>query len=327
MILVIGGAGYIGSHVLKALRQAGIEHLAFDNLSKGHQAALAGSPLYQGDIRSPEDLDGVFKSNTIDAVMHFAAYIEVGESVSNPGKYYENNLMGVLNLVQKMNKHGIAKLVFSSTAAVYGEPQYGPIDEDHPTAPTSPYGETKLAVERLLHWFEIAHGLRSVRLRYFNAPGSDADGVLGEDHDPETHLIPRAILAQLGMVDALKLFGTDYDTPDGTCIRDYVHVEDLAQAHILALRHLMAGGESRVYNLGNGQGFSVREVIDTIEQVSGKPVPCVEAPRRAGDPARLVASSDRIRGDLGWTPQYHDLTTIVRHAYDWRLKNPTGYQK
>lgn len=325
MILVIGGAGYIGSHMLALLRDRGEPHLVFDNLETGHRPALQGSRLFEGDLRRKADIVRALEENSVDTVMHFGAYIMVGESVARPSEYYWNNLVGVLNLLDAMRECAVLQLVFSSTAAIFGEPEYVPIDESHPKTPTSPYGDTKLAVERMLASFDRAYGIRSVCLRYFNAAGADPAGVLGEDHDPETHLIPATILAALGKTPGLKIFGTDYDTPDGTCVRDYVHVCDLAQAHLLAIRHLRQGGESRQYNLGNGKGFSVRQVIDTVERVVGRPIPQEVAARREGDPAVLIASSDRIKADWGWAPEYPDLETIVEHAWKWRASHPDGY--
>ncbi len=326
MILVLGGAGYIGSHMLKLLREEGEEHLVFDNLEQGHEEAILESPLFRGDLRNPEDLRRCFRENpNIDVVMHFAAYIAVGESVQHPGKYFTNNTSAVLSLLEIMREFGIGKFVFSSTAAIFGEPQYVPIDEEHPKDPTSPYGDSKLMVERILQSFDTAHDFRSVCLRYFNAAGADPDAKIGEDHDPETHLIPLCIWAAQGKIGALKVFGTDYDTVDGTCVRDYIHILDLAQAHLLAVRHLRGGGDSRRYNLGNGQGFSVKQVIETVEAVSGKPVPYEEAPRRAGDPAKLIASSAKVRTDWGWEPRYPELQTIVQHAWHWHETHPNGY--
>lgn len=325
MILVVGGAGYIGSHMCKLLRESGEPHLVFDNLEQGHAEALQGSALVRGDLRQPEDLDRVFRDYRIDTVMHFAAYIAVGESVVSPGRYYRNNVVGVLNLLEAMVQAGVDKLIFSSTAAIFGNPRYLPIDEDHPKAPTSPYGDSKWAVERMLAAFETAHGLRSVCLRYFNAAGADPDGLLGEDHEPETHLIPAVLLAALGKAPAVRIFGTDYDTPDGTCIRDYVHIMDLAQAHLLAVRWLRDGGPSESFNLGNGKGYSVRQVIQTVERVVGCAVPQEVAPRRSGDPARLIASSAKAERLLGWRPRYPDLETIVSHAWSWRRSHPEGY--
>ncbi|HWD39333.1 MAG TPA: UDP-glucose 4-epimerase GalE [Fimbriimonas sp.] len=326
MILVVGGAGYIGSHMLKLLRERNKPHLAFDNLSQGHRAALQDSPLFEGDLRKSEDLVRCFSENPgIDLVMHFAASISVGESEREPHKYWLNNTAGVLNLLDAMLHAGAKKLVFSSTAAIFGEPHYLPIDEDHPKNPTSCYGDTKLAVERMLANFDRAHGLKSVCLRYFNASGADPTGTIGEDHTPEEHLIPLAIYAAMGKRGALNVFGTDWDTVDGTCVRDYVHVSDLASAHLLAVDHLRNDGESRSYNLGNGVGFSVRQVLDTVERVSGKRAPSEDAPRRPGDPAKLIAASDRVRNEWGWAPQYPELETIVKHAWHWHETHPEGY--
>jgi UDP-glucose 4-epimerase len=326
MILVLGGAGYIGSHMLQLLREEGEKHLVFDNLEQGHREALLESPLFVGDLRNPEDLRRVFRENPdIDVVMHFAAYIAVGESVQDPGKYFTNNTAAVLQLLEVMREFGVSKFVFSSTAAIFGEPQYVPIDEEHPKNPTSPYGDSKLFVERILKAFDTAHGTKSVCLRYFNAAGADPEARIGEDHDPETHLIPLAIWAAQGKVPALKVFGTDYDTTDGTCVRDYIHILDLAQAHLLAVRHLRGGGDSRQYNLGNGTGFTVKQVIDTVQKVSGKNVPYEEGPRRAGDPAKLIASSNKVREDWGWQPRFADLETIVQHAWHWHETHPNGY--
>lgn len=326
MILVVGGAGYIGSHMVRLLREANEPHLVLDNLENGHRAAVGASPFVQADLRDPSSLRRVFAENPeIDAVIHMAAYIAVGESEREPGKYWSNNTAGVLNLLESMREAGVQKLVFSSTAAVFGEPKYTPLDEDHPKNPTSVYGDTKFAVERMLDGYDRAHGLRSVCLRYFNACGAAPDAAIGEDHFPEEHLVPLAIFAAMGRRAALKVFGTDWPTPDGTCVRDYVHVLDLASAHLLAIRHLRAGGESRKYNLGNGQGFSVREVLDAVGRVAGKPVPADDAPRRAGDPAILIASSEAVRAAWGWDPQYKDLDTIVRHAWAWHDSHPNGY--
>ena len=326
MILVVGGAGYIGSHMLKLLRDSNEPHVVFDNLENGHRTALQGSPFVQGDLRNPGDLAKAFEAYPdIDIVMHFAAYISVGESVREPGKYYANNTSGVLNLLEEMRGRGISKFVFSSTAAVFGNPQYVPLDEDHPKGPLNPYGWSKLMVEQMLDDYDVAHGFKSVCLRYFNAAGSDPAAVLGEDHDPEEHLIPVALLAALGKRPTMKIFGTDYDTPDGTCVRDYVHVLDLAQAHLLAIGHLRKGGDSRKYNLGNGEGFSVKQVLETTEKVIGREVPKEYGPRRPGDSPRLVANSARIRKDWGWTPKYADLAEIIDHAWKWRLAHPEGF--
>ncbi len=326
MILVVGGAGYIGSHMVRLLREARESHLVMDSLENGHRAAVGESPFVQADLRDRAALDRVFAEHKdIDSVIHMAAYIAVGESERAPGKYWENNTAGVLNLLEAMRTAGVGKLVFSSTAAVFGEPQYTPIDEAHPKSPTSVYGDTKLAVERMLDGYDRAHGLKSVCLRYFNACGAAPDSQIGEDHKPEEHLVPLAIDAAMGRRGALKVFGTDWPTPDGTCVRDYVHVLDLAAAHLLAIRHLRAGGDSRKYNLGNGQGFSVREVLDAVGRVGGKPVPADDAPRRAGDPAILIASSAAVKDAWGWTPEYTDLDAIVRTAWAWHAAHPDGY--
>jgi len=326
MILVVGGAGYIGSHMLKLLRASNEPHLAFDNLESGHAEALQGTKLIQGDIRDPADIDRVFEEfPSIDVVIDFAAYISVGESVRLPNKYYRNNSFGTLNLLDSMDRHGVRCIVFSSTAAVYGSPQYVPLDESHPLLPLSPYGWSKLIVEQMLNDLEAPRGLRSVCLRYFNAAGSEPEGVLGEDHDPEEHLIPNALLTAIGKKSSLKVFGSDYATVDGTCVRDYIHVEDLVSAHLLAVRHLRAGGESRRYNLGNGKGFSVKQVINTAERVIGKPIPHEYADRRAGDSPELIADSSNIQRDWGWVPKYPELEEIVRHAWQWRERHPDGY--
>lgn len=325
MILVVGGAGYIGSHLSKLLRDRSEPHVVFDNFEQGHRAAVPGSPVFEGDLRLQADLERVFQEHKIDLVMHFAAYISVGESVREPAKYWQNNTAGVLNLLQAMDHAGVRSIVFSSTAAIFGEPEYVPIDEEHPKAPVNPYGASKLTVERMLGDFDKAKGIRSVCLRYFNASGADPSGEIGEDHDPEEHLIPVAMLAALGRRPALKVFGNDYPTPDGTCVRDYIHILDLAEAHLLAVQHLRSGGESRRYNLGNGEGFSVRQVIETVGAVIGRPVPHEDAERREGDPATLIASSKRIREDWGWAPRYPDLKTIVEHAWRWHSAHPHGY--
>lgn len=326
MILVVGGAGYIGSHMIRLLREAGEKHLVLDNFEAGHRAAIGESPFVEADLRDKASLEKVFADHPeIDSVIHMAAYIAVGESEREPGKYWLNNTAGVLNLLETMRGAGVSKIVFSSTAAVFGEPQYTPLDENHPKSPTSVYGDTKLAVERMLDGYDRAHGLKSVCLRYFNACGAAPDASIGEDHFPEEHLVPLAIFAAMGRRAALKVFGTDWPTPDGTCVRDYVHVLDLAAAHLLAIKHLRGGGDSRKYNLGNGRGFSVREVLDTVGKVSGKPVPADDAPRRAGDPAILIASSEAVREAWGWKPQYDDLETIVRHAWAWHEGHPEGY--
>jgi UDP-glucose 4-epimerase len=325
VVLVVGGAGFIGSHLLKSLQAAGEPLLVFDNLERGHRAALRGARLVEGDLRRPGSIQEVFRNNEIEAVVHFAAYIEVGESVADPSKFYENNVIGTWHLLEAMREAGVSRLVFSSTAAVYGEPERTPIPEAHATAPTNPYGDSKLAVERMLRAYGDAYGLRSVALRYFNAAGADPEGEIGEDHRPETHLIPRILLSVLGKAE-FKIFGDDYDTPDGTCIRDYVHVSDLASAHLAAIQYLRGGGASDVMNLGNGKGFSVREVMQTVRDVTGRKFDPPVVARREGDPARLVALSDKARQTLGWTPQFADLGTIVSHAWNWYQSHPEGYR-
>ena len=321
-ILVAGGAGYIGSIVAEELIKAGEEVIVYDSLVRGHRAAIPPQATFvQGDLMDKERLDAVFKEHGIQAVMHFAAFILAGESMQKPLLYFRNNVLGSLNLIEATIRNGVRRFVFSSTAAVYGNPQRVPIQEDDPTSPTNPYGETKLFVERMLAWCDEIYGLRYVALRYFNAAGATASR--GEDHRPESHLIPLTLQVALGKRPHVEIYGTDYPTPDGTCIRDYIHVVDLAQAHILALQILEEG--SRIYNLGNGQGFSVQEVIEVAREVTGHPIPTVEAPRRPGDPVVLVASSERIRRELGWQPQHPDLRDIVRSAWEWYKAHPQGY--
>ncbi len=321
-ILVTGGAGYIGSHACKALAQAGYTPIAYDNLVYGHRWAVRWGPLEQGDIADRPRLDAVLAYYQPAAVMHFAAYAYVGESVQDPGKYYRNNVAGTLTLLEAMREHGVGQFVFSSTCATYGVPERTPIGEDHPQRPINPYGASKLMVERLLQDFDTAHGLRSIALRYFNAAGADPDAEIGESHDPETHLIPLILDAAAGRRPAIAIYGDDYDTPDGTCIRDYIHVTDLAQAHVLALQALAQDAPSTAYNLGNGQGYSVRQVIDRAAQVTGRPVPVEIAPRRPGDPPRLVGDAQRIRAELQWQPQYADLEHILSTAWQWHQAQP-----
>ena len=306
-ILVLGGAGYIGSHTALELVKAGNEVVIADNLVTGYRKAIPeGAKFYEGDLRDSDFLDNLFHQENIDAVIHFAAYSLVGESVTNPLKYYDNNLYGTKVLLEAMVKNNVDKIVFSSTAATYGEPENIPILESDRTCPTNPYGETKLAMEKMFKWTAEAHGLRYVSLRYFNACGADESGTIGEAHNPESHLIPLILQVPNGKRETISIYGTDYDTPDGTCIRDYIHVNDLAQAHILAVQYLNNGGESDIFNLGNGVGYSVREVIETARKVTGHPIPATETSRRAGDPARLVASSEKAKSVLGWKP-VHDL--------------------
>ena len=319
-VLVTGGAGYIGSHMVRMLDELGHTTVTFDDLSAGFRDAVLGGEFVQGSLRDMDALNALFGAHQFDAVMHFAGSIAVGESVRDPAKYYQNNLTGTLNLFDVMRAHGVNKLVFSSTAAIFGVPQYVPIDEAHLQAPINPYGMTKWVTERILHDYDAAYGMRSVALRYFNAAGAAPDAVLGERHDPETHLIPLALRAATGELPTLTVFGTDYDTPDGTCIRDYIHIVDLCDAHVLALQHLISGGESRAYNLGNGQGYSVKEVIQVAELISGKQVPVQYGPRRAGESPRLVADASKIRQELGWSPRFDALEQIVAHAWQWEIK-------
>jgi len=327
-VLVTGGAGYIGSHAVKALRASGADVVIYDNLTAGHRAAAkaARAPLEEGDIRDTARVADVIKAHGVDAVLHFAAILSVGDSVKDPLGYYDNNVGGALSVLRASVENGVKHVIFSSTAATFGNPIETPITESHPQRPINAYGETKLAIERALPHFETAYGLRSVVLRYFNAAGADPDGALGEDHHPEQHVIPRAIDAASGR-DSFSIFGVDYDTPDGTCLRDYIHVTDLALAHVLALESLRAGGPSASYNLGNGKPLSVRDVLKSIERVTGRKVPAAEGPRRPGDPGVLFASSDRIKRELGWKPHYEDIDVIVETAWRWRDAHPQGYAK
>jgi UDP-glucose 4-epimerase len=324
-VLVTGGAGYIGSHAVKALARQGTEVVVFDDFSAGHRAAIRGAKaVVVGDIHDGERLRATIREHRVDAVMHFAAWLSVGDSVTDPSGYYHNNVAGALSVLDAMVAEQVRRFVFSSTAAVFGNPVETPISESHPTSPINAYGETKLAVERALPHYEVAYGIRSVALRYFNAAGADPDGELGEDHAPEVHLIPRAIDAALGR-GTFAIFGDDYGTPDGTCLRDYIHVTDLASAHLLALAALRGGAASTRYNLGNGRPTSVRDVVESVGRVIGRKVPYTLGPRRAGDPAVLFASSDRIRRELGWRPGFEALDTIVETAWRWRDTHPDGY--
>ena len=327
-ILVLGGAGYIGSHTALELVKAGNEVVIADNLVTGYRKAIPeGAKFYEGDLRDSDFLDNLFHQEKIDAVIHFAAYSLVGESVTNPLKYYDNNLYGTKVLLEAMVKNNVGKIVFSSTAATYGEPENIPILESDRTCPTNPYGETKLAMEKMFKWTAEAHGLRYVSLRYFNACGADESGTIGEAHNPESHLIPLILQVPNGKRETISIYGTDYDTPDGTCIRDYIHVTDLAQAHILAVQYLNNGGESDIFNLGNGVGYSVREVIETARKVTGHPIPATESSRRAGDPARLVASSEKAKKILGWKPVHDSLEEIIASAWNWHKNHPNGYDE
>ena len=327
-ILVLGGAGYIGSHTVYELVDAGYEVIVIDNLLTGFKEAVhPQAKFYEGDISDKIFLDNILSKEKIDGVIHFAASSQVGESMKNPLKYYNNNLCGTEVLLESMVEHGIDKIVFSSTAATYGEPERTPILETDPTNPTNCYGETKKSMERMFYWVEKAHGLRYVSLRYFNACGAHISGKIGEAHNPETHLIPIILQAAQGTRDHISIFGTDYPTSDGTCIRDYIHVTDLAQAHILAVEYLMKGGKSDIFNLGNGVGFSVREVIEKAKEVTQKDIKVVEESRRSGDPAVLIASSDKAKTVLGWKPEYDDLKTIIKTAWKWHSTHPNGYSK
>ena len=327
-ILVLGGAGYIGSHTVYELIDAGRDVVIADNLETGHiEAVHPKAKFYQGDIRNREFVDSVFESEQIDGVIHFAANSLVGESMTNPLKYYDNNLCGTKVLLESMVAHGIDKVVFSSTAATYGEPERVPILETDKTEPTNCYGETKLSMEKMFKWVGKAHGLRFVSLRYFNACGAHVSGKIGEAHNPESHLIPLILQVPNGQRDFISIFGDDYDTKDGTCIRDYIHVTDLAQAHILAMDYLMNGGESNIFNLGNGVGFTVKEVIDTARKVTGHPIPAKITPRRAGDPAQLIASSEKAKTVLGWHPEHADLEEIIATAWNWHKNHPHGFAK
>jgi UDP-glucose 4-epimerase len=318
-VLVVGGAGYIGSHMVKMLGDRGHEVATYDNLSSGFREAVLRGALIEADLGDVPRLREVVASG-FDAVMHFASCIEVGESVRMPGKYYRNNVANALNLVDAMVAAGVGKLIFSSTAAVFGDPQAQRVDESHPRSPINPYGRSKAMVEDMLGDFDRAHGLRSVSLRYFNAAGADPAGQLGERHEPETHLIPLVLQAASGRRTHIDVFGQDYPTPDGTCVRDYVHVEDLCRAHLLALEYLASGGASTAFNLGNGDGFSVQEVIDAAARVSGRRIASQDRPRRAGDPARLVADATRARQVLGWQPRYAGLEDIIAHAWRWESR-------
>ncbi len=326
-ILVLGGAGYIGSHTVYELIDNGEDVVIIDNLLTGHEEAVhPKARFYKGDIRDKEFLDSVFIKEKIDAVIHFAASSLVGESMEKPLKYYDNNLCGTKILLDSMVEHGIDKIVFSSTAAVYGEPERIPILETDKTEPTNTYGETKLSMEKMFKWIGKAHGLRYVSLRYFNACGAHVSGKIGEDHNPESHLIPLILQVPNGKREFISIFGEDYQTKDGTCIRDYIHVTDLAQAHILAVKYLQNGGKSDIFNLGNGIGFSVKEVIETARRVTQNAIPAKVTPRRAGDPAKLIASSDKAKKVLGWKPQHAELDEIISTAWNWHKNHPDGFK-
>jgi len=324
-ILVVGGAGYIGSHMCKYLHGKGLLPVVLDNLSLGHKESVKWGPLYEGELDDPKVLAEIFKNHDIKAVMHFAAFCYVGESVTEPLKYYQNNIAATLGLLSSMLEHGVEKMIFSSSCATYGEPDRLPISEGQSQQPINPYGRTKLMMEQILDDLDAANGLNSVCLRYFNAAGADPEGELGEDHDPETHLIPLVLFAALGVLKKLTVFGKDYPTADGTCVRDYIHINDLAQAHHLALLHLLDGGKSKKYNLGNGSGYSILDVIQTASRVSGREIKYSFADRRAGDPAVLVGSAEKAIRELGWKPEFNSLETILQTAWDWHVNNPDGF--
>jgi len=324
-ILVTGGAGYIGSHTVAELLAHGEEVIVLDNLLTGHQQAVLSNQSYQGDIRDEALLEEIFSRHSIEAVIHFAASSLVGESVQDPLKYYDNNVVAAQRLLAAMNRHGVKRIVFSSTAATYGEPKRIPIEESDPTEPTSPYGETKLAIEKMLKWCDHAYGIKYAALRYFNAAGAHPDGTIGEDHNPESHLIPIILQVALGQREHVTIFGDDYPTEDGSCVRDYVHVMDLANAHYLALQRLRHIGESGIYNLGSGKGFSVKQVLEKAREVTGHPIPAVVTDRRGGDPAVLIASSRKAREELGWQPRYEDLGLMIESAWHWHSRHPQGY--
>jgi len=323
-ILVAGGAGYIGSHMVALLLERGYEVVVADNLSTGHWQAAKGAKLRVGDLRDSAFLDRLFTEFKIDGVINFAAFSLVGESVKNPLKYYDNNVGGSISMLKAMNRHGVDKIVFSSTAAVYGEPEKQPIEETDRTEPTNPYGETKLAIEKMLKWSDGAYGIRYVALRYFNAAGANTEVGIGEDHSPESHLIPLVLKTALGQRSHIGVFGDDYPTPDGTCVRDYIHVRDLAEAHLLALEYLDKGGKSDAFNLGSGEGYSVKQIIDTSRRITGREIPAVIEPRRAGDPSVLIASNKKAAAVLGWKP-LRDLEQIIADAWNWHLSHPEGY--
>lgn len=320
MILIVGGAGYIGSHVNKVLNERGYETIILDNLSYGHEESVKWGTLCKCDLANINEVDDIFTKYDINAVMHFSSFIDVGESVRNPEKYYNNNVVNTMNLLNVMLKHDVKKFIFSSTCATYGIPQKIPLTENHPQNPINPYGWTKLMVERILKDYDTAYGLKSVILRYFNASGADESGIIGEWHNPETHLIPLILDAAMGKREDIKIFGTDYDTPDGTCIRDYIHVTDLADAHILSLEYLNKNNQSNQFNLGNGQGFSVREIIESVKRVTGRNFNVTQTQRREGDPAILIGSSKKAKDTLGWDPQYVNIDKIIETAWNWHQK-------
>lgn len=326
-VLVIGGAGYIGSHAVNKLVKKGYTVSVLDNLITGHREAVdASAKFYLGDIRDKEMLNQIIQTDSIEAIFHFAASSLVGESVEKPLKYFNNNVVGMEVLLEVMQENDVKKIIFSSTAAVYGEAEASLITEDEPKQPTSPYGESKLMMENMIKWCDLAHGIKFVSLRYFNVAGALSTGEIGEDHDPETHLIPIVLQAALGQREAITIFGDDYNTPDGTCIRDYVHVEDLIDAHILSLEYLNQHNDSQIFNLGSSTGYSVKEIVEASRKVTGEDIPAIIGERRAGDPAKLVAASTKARELLGWQPAYETIEAIIQTAWDWHKANPTGYE-
>lgn len=325
-ILLTGGAGYIGSHTVRYFLDQDEEVIVVDNLQSGHRESVTVEHFYETDLRDKENLDKIFKAHKIEAVIHFAANSLVGESMEMPFEYYHNNVYGMMCLLDVMKNNSVDKIVFSSTAATYGEPKNIPILEDNETTPTNTYGETKLAMEKMMKWFEQAYGTRYVSLRYFNAAGAHDSGEIGEDHDPETHLIPLILQVPLGLREKIYMFGEDYPTEDGTCVRDYIHVMDLASAHYLALEYLRKGNESNIFNLGNGNGYSVKKVVEVARKVTNHPIPAEVMERRAGDPAVLIASSERARKVLGWKPQYDSIERIIMDAWNWHKNHPNGYK-
>jgi UDP-glucose 4-epimerase len=324
-ILVTGGAGYIGSHMCRYLEKNGYQPVVLDNLSRGHKAAVRWGPFYRGAVSDGALLDHIFSTHRIALVMHFAAFAYVGESVDHPDRYYRNNTGETLFLLEKMIAHQVRRLVFSSTCAVYGEARRLPLDESHPRLPVNPYGRSKLMIEQALRDLKAAHGMEYTSLRYFNAAGADPDGTIGEDHRPETHLIPLALQTALGQREEVEILGTDYPTEDGTCVRDYIHVDDLVRAHLIAMRRLLENRDGDIYNLGTGTGYSVREIIETARRVTGRQIPVRTTPRRPGDPAVLVASSEKALRELNWQPDLSDLETILESAWNWHRSHPRGY--
>lgn len=327
-ILVLGGAGYIGSHAVDQLVTKGYDVVVVDNLATGHRQAInTAARFYEGDVRDKAFMQSVFQKETIEGVMHFAAFSLVGESVEKPLKYFNNNVYGMQILLEVMNEFSVKHIVFSSTAATYGEPEEDPIRETTPQVPKNPYGESKLIMEKMMKWCDTAYGMKFVALRYFNVAGAKSDASIGEDHSPETHLVPIILQVALGQREQLTIYGEDYDTPDGTCIRDYVQVEDLIDAHIRALHYLQAGNESSAFNLGSNSGYSVKEMLEAARKVTGKEIPATVGARRAGDPSRLVASSDKAQEVLGWKPSYDKIEDIIKTAWDWHISHPNGYEE